>query len=69
MAKVHFVSLGCPKNRVDAEHMLGITMAGGHVVVDDPAEADAIIVNTCSFIGEAKKESVDTVLEMGQLKA
>ncbi len=69
MAKVHFVSLGCPKNRVDAEHMLGITMAGGHTVVDDPAEADAIIVNTCSFIGEAKKESVETVLEMGQLKA
>ncbi len=69
MAKVHFVSLGCPKNRVDAEHMLGITMAGGHTVVDDPADADAIIVNTCSFIGEAKKESVDTVLEMGQLKA
>jgi ribosomal protein S12 methylthiotransferase len=69
MAKVHFVSLGCPKNRVDAEHMLGITLAGGHTVVDDPAEADAIVVNTCSFIGEAKKESVDTVLEMGQLKA
>lgn len=69
MAKVHFVSLGCPKNRVDAEHMLGITMAGGHTVVESPEEADAIIVNTCSFIGEAKKESVEAVLEMGLLKA
>jgi ribosomal protein S12 methylthiotransferase len=68
MAKVHFVSLGCPKNRVDAEHMLGITLAGGHTVVERPEEADAIIVNTCSFIGEAKKESVEAVLEMGQLK-
>lgn len=69
MAKVHFVSLGCPKNRVDAEHMLGITLAGGHTVVERAEDADAIIVNTCSFIGEAKKESVDAVLEMGQLKA
>jgi len=69
MAKVHFVSLGCPKNRVDAEHMLGITMSGGHTVVESPEEADAIIVNTCSFIGEAKKESVEAVLEMGLLKA
>lgn len=68
MAKVHFVSLGCPKNRVDAEHMLGITMTGGHSVVEDPADADAIIVNTCSFIGEAKKESIEAVLEMGALK-
>ncbi len=69
MAKVHFVSLGCPKNRVDAEHMLGLSMAGGHVVVENPEEADAIVVNTCSFIGEAKKESIEAVLEMGALKA
>ncbi|MBM4283023.1 MAG: 30S ribosomal protein S12 methylthiotransferase RimO [Deltaproteobacteria bacterium] len=68
MAKVHFVSLGCPKNRVDAEHMLGITLAGGHIAVEDPAAADAIVVNTCSFIGEAKKESIEAVLEMGALK-
>jgi ribosomal protein S12 methylthiotransferase len=68
MAKVHFVSLGCPKNRVDAEHMLGITLAGGHVAVEDPASADAIVINTCSFIGEAKKESIEAVLEMGALK-
>ncbi len=69
MAKVHFVSLGCPKNRVDAEHMLGLSLAGGHVVVEDAADADAIIINTCSFIGEAKKESIEAVLEMGALKS
>lgn len=69
MAKVHFVSLGCPKNRVDAEHMLGLSLAGGHVVVENAEDADAIIVNTCSFIGEAKKESIEAVLEMGALKA
>jgi ribosomal protein S12 methylthiotransferase len=69
MARVHFVSLGCPKNRVDAEHMLGITLASGHELVDTPEEADAIVVNTCSFIGEAKKESIETILEMGEIKA
>lgn len=68
MAKVHFVSLGCPKNRVDAEHMLGLSLAGGHVVVESAEDADAIIINTCSFIGEAKKESIEAVLEMGALK-
>jgi ribosomal protein S12 methylthiotransferase len=69
MAKVHFVSLGCPKNRVDAEHMLGLTVQGGHTIVASPEEADAIVVNTCSFIGEAKKESIEAILEMGELKA
>ncbi|MDP2343143.1 MAG: 30S ribosomal protein S12 methylthiotransferase RimO [Deltaproteobacteria bacterium] len=68
MAKVHFVSLGCPKNRVDAEHMLGLSIAGGHTVVENAEDADAIIINTCSFIGEAKKESIESVLEMGALK-
>jgi ribosomal protein S12 methylthiotransferase len=68
MAKLHFISLGCPKNRVDAEHMLGLTVAGGHTIVDDAAGADAIVVNTCSFIGEAKTESIEAILEMGQLK-
>jgi ribosomal protein S12 methylthiotransferase len=66
--KVHFVSLGCPKNRVDAEHMLGLSVAGGHTIVESAEEADAIVVNTCSFIGEAKKESIEAILEMGQLK-
>src|SRR5450432_2351030 len=65
---VYFVSLGCPKNRVDTEVMLGDTLAGGHEVVTDPAAADIIVVNTCGFIGEAKEESVDTILEMARYK-
>jgi ribosomal protein S12 methylthiotransferase len=65
---VHFVSLGCPKNRVDTEVMLGATMEGGHVIVDDPSHADIIVVNTCGFIGEAKEESIDTILEMARHK-
>jgi ribosomal protein S12 methylthiotransferase len=68
LARVHFVSLGCPKNRVDAEHMLGVSVAGGHSIVQEASEADAIIINTCSFIGEAKKESIEAILEMGALK-
>ena len=69
MARVHFVSLGCPKNRVDAEHMLGLSIEGGHAIVEDPAEADAIVINTCGFIGEAKQESIEAILEMGAIKA
>src|SRR5688572_26324488 len=66
--KVHFVSLGCPKNRVDTEVMLGHTAGAGHEVVADPSEADVIVVNTCGFIGEAKQESIDAILEMARLK-
>lgn len=69
MSRVHFLSLGCPKNRVDAERMLGIALDGGHELVDDPADADTIVVNTCAFIGDAKKESVEALLEMGELKS
>src|SRR5688500_16081323 len=65
---VHFVSLGCPKNRVDSEVMLGGALQGGHHVVSDPSAADIIVVNTCGFIGEAKEESVDTILEMARHK-
>ena len=65
---VHFVSLGCPKNRVDTEVMLGHTSGAGHQVVADPAEADVIVVNTCGFIGEAKQESIDAILEMSRHK-
>jgi ribosomal protein S12 methylthiotransferase len=65
---VYFVSLGCPKNRVDTEVILGSTLARGHDVVDDPAHAEVIVVNTCGFIGEAKEESVDTILEMARYK-
>jgi ribosomal protein S12 methylthiotransferase len=65
---VHFVSLGCPKNRVDTEVMLGHTAGAGHVVVAAPEEADVIVVNTCGFIGEAKQESIDAILEMARHK-
>lgn len=66
--KVHFVSLGCPKNLVDTEIMLGSLAGQGYQVVEDPSEADTVIVNTCGFIDEAKKESIDKILEMAELK-
>jgi len=65
---VHFVSLGCPKNRVDTEVMLGKTMGAGHELVESPEDAEVIVVNTCGFIGEAKQESIDAILEMARLK-
>ncbi len=66
--KVHLSSLGCPKNQVDAEVMLGKLVAEGYEVTLDPAEADVLIVNTCSFIQPAKEESIETVLEMAEHK-
>src|SRR5262249_43529016 len=66
--KIHFISLGCPKNRVDSEVMLGVAHGAGYKHVDDAAEAEVIVVNTCGFIGEAKKESVDAIFEMARLK-
>lgn len=66
--RIHFVSLGCAKNRVDTEIMLGVSDASGFEVVADPADAEVIVVNTCGFIGPAKEESVDTILEMAQYK-
>ncbi|MDE0881849.1 MAG: 30S ribosomal protein S12 methylthiotransferase RimO [Myxococcota bacterium] len=65
---VHFVSLGCPKNRVDAEHMLAILGVQGWQAVDDPERAEAIVVNTCAFIEASKEESVDAILDMAQFK-
>ncbi len=65
---IHFVSLGCPKNRVDTEVMLGVGAGEGYRIVADPSEAEVIVVNTCGFIGPAKEESIDTILEMGALK-
>ncbi len=65
---VHVVSLGCAKNRIDTEHMLGILSESNAVIVDEPKDADVIIVNTCGFIHEAKQESIDTILEMAQYK-
>ena len=66
--KIGVVSLGCPKNRVDSEIMLGILGSDGYEIVASPAEAHIIIVNTCAFIDDAKEESIDTVLEMAQYK-
>lgn len=65
---IHFVSLGCAKNRVDTEIMLGVSGLEGFEAVVDPAEAEVIVVNTCGFIGPAKEESVDTILAMGRFK-
>jgi ribosomal protein S12 methylthiotransferase len=65
---IHVVSLGCEKNRVDTEHMLGLLAGSNAALVDEPADADVIIVNTCGFIESAKQESIDTILEMAQYK-
>lgn len=65
---IYFVSLGCPKNQVDTEVMLGQVKAAGHELATDPAEADVLVVNTCGFIDAAKEESIDTILEMAQFK-
>ena len=65
---VHFVSLGCPKNRVDSEVMLGVARGAGFDHVDEASDADVIVVNTCGFIGEAKKESIDAIFEMAHHK-
>jgi len=66
--KIHFVSLGCVKNRVDTEVMLGVADRQGWLLVSEPEEAEIIVVNTCGFIGEAKKESIDTILELSEYK-
>ncbi len=66
--KVGFVSLGCPKNLVDSEVMMGELVAKGHELTPHPDQADVLVVNTCSFIDPAKKESVDTILEMAEYK-
>lgn len=68
MLKAGFVSLGCAKNRVDTEVMLGLLVERGIELTDDPAEADVLIVNTCSFIDSAKDESIVTILQMAEYK-
>jgi ribosomal protein S12 methylthiotransferase len=62
------VSLGCPKNLVDSEVMLGLARDAGHELTDNPEAADVLVVNTCAFIDSAKQESIDTILEMAQHK-
>src|SRR3954454_23053435 len=66
--KVGFVSLGCPKNLVDSEVMMGMLQTGGAQITARAEDADVIVVNTCSFIDSAKQESVNTILEMAQHK-
>ena len=66
--KIGFVSLGCPKNLVDGEVMLGLAREAGHEITADARSAEVIVVNTCAFIDNAKEESVDAILEMAQLK-
>ena len=66
--KVFFASLGCDKNLSDTEQMLGILISAGHEIVGEESEAEAIIVNTCCFIKDARDESVETILEMTEYK-
>jgi ribosomal protein S12 methylthiotransferase len=69
--RIHFVSLGCPKNKVDSEVMVGVALggnAGKWRLTEEAEEAEVIVVNTCGFIGEAKRESIETIFEMAELK-
>ena len=66
--KIGFVSLGCPKNLVDSEVMMGLSQEGGHTLTPNPADADVIVINTCAFIDSAKEESVNTILELAEFK-
>ena len=66
--KILFISLGCDKNLVDSEYMLGILTKAGYEITDDEAEADIVVINTCSFIHDAREESVQNILEMARLK-
>src|SRR5262249_53265181 len=66
--RVHLVTLGCPKNQLDSEVMLGVLAGRGHELVLDPEAADVLVVNTCSFIGPAKEESIDAILELARVK-
>ncbi len=66
--ELYFASLGCDKNLVDTEHMMGVLTGEGYDFTSDPAEADVIIINTCCFILDAKQESIDTILELAEYK-
>ena len=66
--KIFFISLGCDKNLVDSEMMIGMLAEKGHVITDDEKEAEVVVVNTCCFILDAKQESIDTILQMAELK-
>ena len=66
--KILFISLGCDKNLVDTEVMLGLLASKGHQMIDDETQADVIVINTCCFINDAKEESIQTILEMADYK-
>jgi ribosomal protein S12 methylthiotransferase len=66
---IHIVSLGCPKNRVDSEVLLGVSDQAGYELVNDPSAADVIVVNTCGFVEAAKQESIDTIFELAEMKS
>ena len=68
MRKVLFISLGCDKNLADSEEMLGMLVENGYEITNDESEAEAIVINTCAFIHDAKEESVNSILEMAQYK-
>ncbi|HET8580383.1 MAG TPA: hypothetical protein VFL31_05230, partial [Nitrospiraceae bacterium] len=65
---IGFVNLGCSKNQVDSEVMLGSLLANGFELTTDPEEAQVVIINTCGFIEEAKQESINAIIEHGELK-
>ncbi|MGL5540067.1 MAG: 30S ribosomal protein S12 methylthiotransferase RimO [Erysipelotrichaceae bacterium] len=66
--KIGFVSLGCSKNLVDSEKMMGMLKSGNHELVNDASQAEAIVINTCGFINSAKEEGINTILEMAEYK-
>ena len=66
--KIYLVSLGCDKNLVDSEIMLGLLSKEGYAITNELSEADYAIVNSCCFIGDAKEESINTIIEIGELK-
>ena len=66
--KIHFTSLGCAKNRIDSEQMLALLVGAGHLLVSEPEQADAAVVNTCAFIEAAQQEAIDTILSLARLK-
>ena len=65
---ISLVNLGCPKNTVDSEHILGGLVSRGFLIASDPSEAEVILVNTCGFIEAAREESIETLLELAELK-
>ena len=67
--RIFFVSLGCDKNLVDSEQMIGLLRSRGYEITDDEEEADIAVINSCCFIGDAKEESINTIIEMGERKA